>query len=544
MLTERNNPAVFKISHDKLIVPSALVDTLEWLTAVENKAALDVLRAAYESPQQSLRMAALRCLMQRPETEVALHITAGLHRVGEAGWRLLRVSRFRLNDAIPSSLSAGDDQTFLNACTAAVVLEEYETAKAIVPHLFQSRRVETAAQALFGLALTLQDLLEKRRFDRLRRDLLSLQGQMVRALEDAAAGFARHRRPEIIEALLMCANRECRVVHNLLQNEGNTGAAETLSILQESQRPSIMRLLASFLDSSFPPKAACRVIGQRRDAAFLNVLLERVGRTPVEDWGAQLRRLDQLPWLEQPQHVLAGLSDAQAATAVRLTQYAEVDDEALERVACFARHGGPATRLAAIAALKQIAGEEVDFELIESLGDDVPRVRAAAVQALYERDPQRHLTLLLGLMDDRSPEVEQAVRDCLQGLTMRQLLQNFGQLDCGSAASLSWLAFRMDPDARIALHAALTSPARNKRLRAAEIVRCGGMVDAMLEEMLQLADDDEHMIRRLSIESLAGSSSPAAAARVRQALTDPSDIVREAARQACERRVESVRLGA
>ena len=81
-----------------------------------------------------------------------------------------------------------------------------------------------------------------------RRQRDSLRDRITSCLEDAVRKFHRHRRAEVVEALLLVARPNNATLRQLLQRPKEGSHGPIVDLLRSSSRGGVMRLLLGLLE--------------------------------------------------------------------------------------------------------------------------------------------------------------------------------------------------------------------------------------------------------------------------------------------------------
>ena len=65
-----------------------------------------------------------------------------------------------------------------------------------------------------------------------------------------------------------------------------------------------MRLVLSFLDDAHAPSAAITLLAYRHDEKFIECLLRKIGSEPSRDLAHNLRRIENIAWLQSEEVIL------------------------------------------------------------------------------------------------------------------------------------------------------------------------------------------------------------------------------------------------
>jgi HEAT repeat protein len=216
--------------------------------------------------------------------------------------------------------------------------------------------------------------------------------------------------------------------------------------------------------------------------------------------------------------------------------------EAFRIVEYLARHGTPGGRRAAYEALEQFPGTMPGALLMEALDDPDPLVQATGVRQLRRRGVAGVLPRLFGMIDTPHDVVREALRETLAEFQFKRFLASYDMLEPAVRATTAPLVRKIDPQYHSGLLEEMSSSARTRRLRAIEIAEAMKAVDAVEPRLLELLNDEDHLVRGEAARVLAESDSPAVREALDRLLLDRSALVQDtvkASLQEIERRQQA-----
>jgi HEAT repeat protein len=353
---------------------------------------------------------------------------------------------------------------------------------------------------------------------------------LVPTLEASVQRFEQHRRLEILEAFLLLADRENRVLKAILQNPHDRAYMNTMALLSRSPRPGVMRLLVSFLDDVQLPNGVHQVLTRRRDVPFLRLLLKYVSNPPSPAVRANLRRVKSLSWLTKDLRFLAAFNEEEQCGVLQLVMASGLDRlQAFEVLRYLAKHANPGCRRACVAALADFRGAEANALVLQLLEDADAATRAEAAKQLRERGIPGALATLIELLDNPNELIREAARSSLGEFQFRRFLEVFDAMDEETRHNAGTVVRRVDPAAVELLEQELRATSRARRLRAVEMAIAMQVVEQVEATLIDLASDDDQHIRAEVLRALAERDSRSARRAVRERLLDKSAVVAEAA---------------
>lgn len=284
--------------------------------------------------------------------------------------------------------------------------------------------------------------------------------------------------------------------------------------LQRIEDPRAVPALLGLTESRGADTAAfaARGLGQLKEPKGVEPLLRLVDPT------ARPARV-----VAQAARALGQIADPRAAdTLVRLVRDPKGDDN---------------VRLEAVVALGQIGGKPATEAIVDHVASPWPPMRAAALRALANVDPESFFTVLSGLDLDPSWMVRAelaalfATLDPARALPAIRLLWNDGDPRVKGAA-LSALAAVKAPDLPAQVQAALSADAEVLRTAAINVIAREKLADAapMLRDAYERAKRDKGFdARAAALEALTALGADASRPLLVEALRDPEWAVRRKA---------------
>lgn len=511
-----------------------LTVTLALLAKTENEAAVNALIPALDHPVTAISEGALSALLERRSRLGQQEILRRLHVSGERWRPIIDEKRGRLSYGIRDGVLSKDPQMCANACQAIVWFREYELLPVLITALEDKNNphADLAAAAVADMAAVLYEDISGPRDYRDRRDPQLMRRNAVAALEVSVQRINHHKRPEVAEAFLSLTSRDNVILKQILLDSKHASYAEMLRVMSESERPGVIRLLLSFLDDPHPPTIGIATVFRRADDTFLQQLLKKIGDGPSSLAAQHLKRISDVPWTELESGQLDQMDDAQQSSAVKLLSASGIDrDKLFAILEHLIRQGKAGGRKAALDALGEFQRSEVNQLILGALNDEDPHVQAAAIRQLHDRRIPGTLPRLIELSDSPSAVVREAVRDTLTEFRFGRYLAAFDMLDDDVRRSTGQLVRKIDHQTVPRLLEELKIPSRTRRLRAVQVAIATGSISDVEEALINLLDDDDHVLRLELVRALADSDSYDVQAALTEAQGDRSELVREAATQ-------------
>ncbi len=511
---------------------SPLDITLELLAKTRNEAADAVLLPALDSHEPEIRDGALRILLERGCIDAQRYAVGRLHTFN-AQWReLVGEYRGRMSIAIRDAVLSADVQSCKNGCELLLQFRDYE----LMPALVNAAEDETnpnrglAAHSLLQLAEMLYDELATPLDPYNRRDPQRLRQQAVGTLEQSLLRYNRHRVVAVLESFLLLANRDNPTLKAILSDPRNGNYLPLTDMLTHSPRPGVIRLVLSFLDDAHAPSAAITLLAYRHDDHFVDCLLRKIGTEPTAVIAHNLRRIEHIAWLQSEEIILQRLDEMGQRAAVALAVRSGVNRRAVfKMLEALLLRGKPAGRIAAAEALADFNGAEANTLAMRALLDDAPEVQARILPQLRQRGIPGAVGKLIELLDSPHAVVRAAARESLAEFSFKRFVAAYDMLDEEVRRSTGEMVAKVDPDCIPLLLDELRSPARSRRLRALSMAASMALAGRIEYELHERLLDEDHLVRAETARVLAKCDTPDTSDVLREALSDTSLTVREAA---------------
>jgi hypothetical protein len=516
-----------------------LQTTLDFLAETENEAATLVLVPALDSRFPAIRYGALAAILARESPPGHREVIARLHTIDLEQRRLIEGNPRRMAAALRDAIVDSDQQTCVNGCQAAVWLSQYDLVPTLLNALEDAdgTRAETLGRALTDLVDQLCRETTASRQPGNRRDPEWVRQQVVGALELSVLRYGKHRRREVVEALVLLADRGNVTLGRVLEGPFHPAFVALVDVLSKSPRAPVLRLVLSYLDDARAPSAALSIAGKRCDPEFVKHFLRKIGADPSPAVAQNLKRIESVGWAHGSAALLDRLDEASQEAAVWLMVLCGTSRaNAFGVIGHLLLHGKPAGRRSAAEALEHFRGAEANALALEALDDDDPEVQARVVVQLRGRGIPGALVRVVTVLDSPHAVVRKAARRSLAEFTFPRFLASFDMLDDEVRHSTGELVKKVDPHTVPLLEAEMTSPVRARRLRALAIARTLDLVAEVEASIVRLLADEHHMVRAEGAAALAGCKSTASHDALCAATSDRSPIVREAARKSLAER--------
>lgn len=511
---------------------NGLRTTFEVFSKTKNEAAVNVLVPALESPHPQIQEGALRSVLDRRSVVGGREIVRRLHTVNERWRQILEERRGRMSKVLREGLLGEDPQMCANSCQAILWFREYDLVGPLLNAVEDHSHPQSAmiCETLVSMSDLLYEEVSTPRDYSDRRDPQLVARNFVTVLENSLSRYNQHKRGEVIESFLILAKRDNAQLKRILQDPHNSAYLAFIDTLSHSRRPGVIGLLLSMLDDVRPPLAAIQIVAKRTDPRFVQQLLRSIGEQPSDNVDRNLKRAESIAWAAPGAGVLAKLDDKLQHGAVQTVMASGMPRlQAFKTIKYLLQHGKPGGRRAASEALAEFQGAEANALAQKAANDKDPEVQAHALRQFRQRGMPGALPLLIERIDSPYEVVREAARGSLGEFSFARFLAGFETLDDEVRASTGSLVKKVDPNSSTLLEAELTSKVRSRRLRGLAMVEAMGMATEVQETIIELLNDEDHMIRQEAVQVLATLDTPAVRSALTAALDDSSPMVREAA---------------
>ena len=513
-------------------MPGGLAATFELLATTANEAAVPVLVAALSSPRRELRDCAFSALLCRHGPVAEAEILKRWRSLSDPWKRQIQSKHDWLSNAIRQALVRGETDPYECACDAAVFTHDYDVIPVLVAAAENKAHPQgkLAAATVLELAELLAEELNAPRDYRVRRDPQLQKQHLLGSVERAASQFEQHGRGELLEALVLLADRENAVLKRILQTPVDRNFVPLIDVLVQSSRTAVMRLLLSYLGDVHAPLAALHALARRRDIAFLRQLVRQIGGEPTRVVATNLRRIEAIPWITEQLSLLDTFNESEQPGVVHLAAASGIPrQQAYEVLAYILRHGKVAGRRAAARALVAFQGADANNLALKSLADDDAEVRAAIALQLRDRGVPGAINRLIALLDSTHQVEREAAQASLEEFRFAQFSASFDSLTEEARRTSGPLVRRIDPQSLVELRLELDAPTRSRRKRGLEMAVSMDAVLLLHDAVVALLKDEDQFLRIEAVRALGSCDSSRTRQVLREVLLDSHPLVVEAA---------------
>jgi HEAT repeat protein len=528
------------------VASEGLTTTFRVLAQADSEAVGRVLESALDCGSEIIQEEALVGILTRRDLGGQRELLRRWDSL-DSRWReIIKKHRSRMIWALRDAVLGSDLTMCASGCHAAVWLREYDLIPALLNTLSDplSASGDLVALTLLGLTEQLYEELSLPPEDGTRRDPQLVRQHAVSGLEEAVQRYGRHKRREAIEAFLILVNRDNVTLKQILQDPHHPAFLALVDALLKSPRPGVIRLLLNFLDDPHAPSAAVTAVGNRGDAPFVRYLLRKIGREPSPVVRQNLKRITAIAWLRNLDDNLESLDDGGQHALVRLVMASGIPrQQAFATIAQLMSGGSSGGRRAAAEALEEFNGGEANSLALAALDDADPHVQAAVLGHIRRRGIPGMLSRLIDLLESPHLMVRQAARKSLAEFSFKRFIGAFDMLDEAVRRSTGALVKKIDSHTIPLLQSELRSRVRTRRLRGLAIARSMDAVAEIEPLVVELLQDEDHLIRAEAAAALASSRSEESLHALEELLGDRSLVVQEAAQKSLAARKAGAAAG-
>jgi len=522
--------------------------TFDHLVRTPNRAAGTVLEQALDSPSAEVRERAIAGLLRRPEQRGHFAVLRRIDPSDPAWPPRFEQMPIRFLQSLREALISSEEDLRASAYQVVLWSSLYDTIPLLVNLLErpETEQAERAGEVLLELTRRLADSLTASHQPQEVSALQRAAEQARRALALGVDRYGKHERREVIEAYIPLIRGNVGILREVLSSTVHPARNALLRIFRNAADPFVVQALCGFLQLRDIPTAVLGVLAQRDDPAFVREFVKQVGTDPSAEVRRNLKRLRQLKCLNNLPRILPNLNEFEQSLIPSLVIRTAVPaSQALAAVGEILRHGLPAARAAAAEALGHYHGAEANALAIQAAHDPDPLVVAAVLPQLRGRGMAGALPVILQSLESPYPPVRRAARRCLREFSFRRFLETWDMLPPDIRRDTGMLVKRVDGHTTGLLRAELAASFRSRRLRALLVVQELDLVFRVESSVIPLLQDEDPAIRAEAAAALALTDSPAGLQALRNALSDPNALVREAAENSIrlreERRVQNAR---
>jgi HEAT repeat protein len=508
--------------------------TLDTLARSQNDAATPVLLAALESTDRRVFESAVIAGARRRGKKTHIAILERWHQLSPELRRAVEQKNDgRMGGALHDALLSPDDQMFFNACDVAKASGEFDLVPTLISVAEQAdeRRSGIATELVRGLIDRLMHSEEDGGEGGYSRHPETIRRSVLESLERSIERFALHGRRALVEGFVELAGPDDLSLRTILDSPLHPCYQTISETLELSVSDGLVGLLTAYLVGYEAPLAVRNVVARRTDGTFVAALLSM----PIDATNAVLAknmgRIKSLACLASAEAACRRLPPPAQAAAMRLVALCGAGEEAkLDFAAVLLAQGADVARIAACESLQRISGQHSNELVLAALDDDNGDVQAVATRQLRDRHIPGTMARLIELVASPHPQVQAAARESLAEFSFENFLARYEVMDDDARRSTGEVVTKVDLTAIDGLKQELSSLVRRRRLRAIEVAAAMGVTARVADALLDLLQDEDHMVRAAAVSALADCSPMDVRDALLEALGDRSHAVQSAAR--------------
>ncbi len=507
--------------------------TFEVLANSRNESANEVLLAAFQQESGPLFVESLKTILARRNKGAHTAALLRWHEFGEQERSLVLKARSRISGALRDAVLSNDALLFANACQVIELLEDYD----LVPNLVTLAEHNTnphandAAALVLRLSAQLSTKLQSPAMQNDSRDAKVFRKVVLDSLRRSLDRYRYHKRAELLESFTLVCGADDELLLTILDDPHHPCFKGMSQVLASSSHPTVLNLLVDILHQEKAPATVLSIVSHRSDRKFISRLLDVCGRKRVPALSRNLKRLRTFSWLNATTHRLSTFSETDQVKSVHLLRASGVSPESvLNALEELLLSGEPAGRAAACEALAEFSGDHTNHLILQAVYDTAPPVQAAATRQLRDRHIPGTMPLLSDLLDCPHEEVRAAAREALSEFSFENFVKNYDSLSEEARQTTGSFVQRVDEEYLSLLKAEFAAQGVKPRLRAIEIATLLEVVPFVVEELLTLLSDQDHVVRAAAAEALKYWPVPEVQAALEVAAYDRSGTVQNAAR--------------
>jgi len=492
-----------------------------------------VLLAALESTDTAVYDGALKAVIARRNKTGHLAALQKWHQLSPEQREFLQEGRGRMSGALRDAVLSEDDQLFANACELVEEFKEFDLIATLVTlaENQKSQHAEAANDLVLRLVQQLSEMAHGPRDYQDRRDPESLCRFVLESLERSVERFRTHKRSELIEAFVTLGGSRSNLLQQILDEPHHPCYLTVINTLTNSQSPGVFKLLLQSLESKMAPLSLLNVISKRDDPEFVTLLLELAKDELSAKTAKNLKRIRSFVWLKPGKRGYDSFDEQEQALCIKLVAASGVKpDEFLDLLERLLHRGTPHARWAACEALASIPGDRGNQLVLNAIEDSDVNVQAAATRQIRDRHVPGAMSILLRQIDSPYEVVRDATCHALSEFSFANYLAGFEGLHDDARRTTGALVKKVDPKTVPSVLKEMKEKSRRRRLRAVEVSEVMGLVPEVVEGLLALLEDEDHMIRAASADALQFCPTAKVQNALRQAANDPNASVQNAAK--------------
>lgn len=520
--------------------------TLRALMTSVDPAADDLLLIAASSSSAPLRVGAIRALARRPTPAGHGELIQRWQELADDARATLVTEAER--PALAASIEALISGANTRRASQAIRFADECSAVATIPVLARRALATSGEEASEAAAICLKlSRVLRARIDQGPQgggidysDPAFARRSAVIALQEALERYNEHRLDTLIDALLETVSHADEALLEALNNTTHQAHVALIQRLQHAQGDGVAKLLQLLLCEAKTPRSACEAFVKRTDLKTLDYVLGAMASRVNQRATENLKQIDNFAWLAEDnlgellrwkEQTLAGAVRVAAASSVSRRSLVTLIEYVLAAGAIEPEPlVGALARRAAADAIAVAPSHLVARAIQLALEDSDPKVAATAVRLIRSKKLPGAERTLVSLLDHEDEVVRRSAQSSLKGVTYSKLRDLVGTLREDQLRRAGAIVGKADPLAVEQLNAELRAGAAQRRLEAIEMAEMLGLVDDVLDRLIDLAADSDSAVRCEAARVLGNTAGSKAVVRcLATRLKDPSIAVRSAA---------------
>lgn len=510
--------------------------TFTCLALTPNAAAIDVLVAALDVPDDEIRVRAVRALLKRRPTRGLVEVIRRLRTLPAEARDLVEEGADVLSRALRDCLVSGDAGLRDSAVELVERFEDYSAIPVLVQLLEDASLADRAElehviyELAAGLYEHLQFGLEQEDAGSYLRDAQRIRHELLAALEEACHRFSSHRCRQVVEGLLLLGDPDNLHLKKLFRDGSEEVRGVAAELLCSSTHPGVMSLVLNSMTQNYPFPASFAAFQKRTDPEFICHLLRHWPRKLSPFQQKNLKEVHAIAWLDpERMHLEAVPAALHRPLVAFLLATGLSEPQKLAVLEWIIQFGSPEGRLAATEVLADLEDDKVQEVVLGSLDSQEPDVQAWAIKQLRSSSIPHAMELLVERLDSPVPEVQEAARGELAGFNVHRVLEIYDHLDRRTLLAIGALVRKIDPDTVQKLKDEMLNAIRRKRIRAARGALALNVHLEVADALVAMARDSDNLVRRTAAEILGKVPTHESAAALVELARDASPRVRQAA---------------
>jgi len=516
---------------------TGLATTLEVLASSRNDACNPLLLATLESSEPAVYDGALKAIIARRSKAGHLAVLQRWHQLSPQQREYLQEGRGRMSGALRDAVLSADDQLFNNACELVEHFDEFDLTSTLVTlaENQKNKHAEAATKLVLRLVGQLSELVHGPRDPQDRRDSAWLSRFVLESLERSVERFRTHKRTELIEAFVVLGGPSSGVLRQILEEPHHPCYLAVINTLTNSSSTGVMEFLLGALKSDHASLNILNVISKRNDIEFVSRLLDFANHEMSAKTVRNLGRIRSFVWLKPGSQGYDSFDEQDQARCIKLVAASGIKaDEFLDLLENILKQGAPVARWTACEALASIPGDRGNHIVLNAINDAEPKVQAAAIRQIRDRHVTGAMAILLQQINSPHDLVHEATCEALSEFSFANYLAGFESLHEDARRTTGALVKKVDPETVSGITAEMEAKSRKRRLRAIEMADVMELAPSLTEELLLLLDDEDHLIRAAVADVLQFCPTEKVQQALRQATSDRSGAVQNAAKSSLE----------